>query len=177
MTNQILDNMRTRRSCRSFKPDMVPQEILEQIIEAGLYAPSSLGEQSAKIIAVTQKEARDKLSKLNASFMPGKENTAPFYGAPVVLVVLTEKKRQAQFCDGCLVMENMMLAAHALGVATCWIHRALEMFESGEGKAFLKEIGVEGDYVGVGNCVVGIPAWEQLPNPPARKDGRVVFVK
>lgn len=177
MTNQVLENMRTRRSCRAYKSDMVPQEVLEQIIEAGLYAPSSLGEQSATIIAVTDKAARDKLSKLNASFMPGKEGTDPFYGAPVVLIVLAEKKRQAQFCDGCLVMENMMLAAHTLGYASCWIHRALEMFESDEGKAFLKDIGVNGDFVGVGNCIVGLPAWEQLPLPPARKDGRVVFVK
>ncbi len=177
MTNQVLENMHTRRSCRAYKPDMVPQEALEQIIEAGLYAPSSLGEQSAKIIAVTDKATRDKLSKLNASFMPGKEGTDPFYGAPVVLVVLSEKKRQAQFCDGCLVMENMMLAAHSLGYATCWIHRALEMFESNEGKAFLQALDVEGDYVGVGNCIVGLPAWEALPEPPARKDGRVVYVK
>ena len=140
MTNQILDNMRTRRSCRSFKPDMVPQEILEQIIEAGLYAPSSLGEQSAKIIAVTQKEARDKLSKLNASFMPGKENTDPFYGAPVVLVVLTEKKRQAQFCDGCLVMENMMLAASALGLGSCWINQPHHLTDDPEMRAFFEKL-------------------------------------
>ena len=174
MTNQILDNMRTRRSCRSFKPDMVPQEILEQIIEAGLYAPSSLGEQSAKIIAVTQKEARDKLSKLNASFMPGKENTDPFYGAPVVLVVLTEKKRQAQFCDGCLVMENMMLAASALGLGSCWIHRAQQMFDSPEGKALLKQWGLSENLRGVGNCILGYP--DETPAPKPRVEGRIIKV-
>ena len=176
--NEVLNNIRTRRSCRSYKAEMVPQELIDQVIEAGLYSPSSLGQQSGIVVAVTQKEARDQLSKLNATFKKGSgSDSDPFYGAPVVLIVLAPKERQAQFCEGCLMVENMMLAAHSLGLATCWVHRALPMFETEEGINFLKEIGVEGDYVGVGHCILGYPNWEKLPEPPARKDGRVFYVK
>ena len=177
MNQQVLELMRTRRSCRAYKPDAVPKEVLAQVVEAGLYAPSSRGEQSGKIIVVTNPELRDRLSKLNASFMPGKEGTDPFYGAPAVVVVLAATARQAQYCDGCLMMENMMLTAHSLGLGSCWIHRAKEMFESPEGQAILSELGVEGEFVGVGNCILGYPDWEALPKVPPRKIDRVVFAE
>ena len=173
--NDVLKNIQERRSCRNYKPDMVPEELLNQVIEAGLYAPSSLGQQSGMIVAVTDKETRDKLSKLNARFTKNPDSD-PFYGAPVVLVVLARTERPAQFCDGCLMMENMMLAAHSLGLGTCWIHRATEMYQSDEGKAFLDSVGIEGDVVGVGHCIVGYPD-TALPEPPARKETRVYYVK
>lgn len=174
--NEVLKNIKERRSCRKYKADMVPQELIEQVVEAGLYAPSSLGQQSGLIVAVSDKATRDKLSHFNASFMPGKEDSDPFYGAPVVLIVLTRTERDAQFCDGCVMLENMMLAAHSLGLGSCWIHRAKEMYSSEEGKAFLAELGVEGDVVGVGHCILGY-ADTELPEAPARKDGRVFYVK
>lgn len=173
--NEVLKNIRERRSCRKYKPDMVPDALIDQVIEAGLYAPSSLGQQSSLIVAVTDKETRDKLSRLNASFTDKPDND-PFYGAPVVLIALARTERQAQFCDGCLMIGNMMLAAHSLGLVTCWIHRAKEMYESEEGKAFLASIGVEGDVIGVGHCILGYPD-TVLPEPPARKDGRVFYVR
>lgn len=173
--NEVLKNIRERRSCRKYKADAVPADLIDAVVEAGLYAPSSLGEQSALIVAVSDKETRDKLSKLNARFTPKPDND-PFYGAPVVLIALARTARDAQFCDGCVMLENMMLAAQSLGLGSCWIHRAKEMYASEEGKAFLAELGVEGDVVGVGHCILGYPDGE-LPEAPARKEGRVFYVR
>ena len=141
--NEVLKNIRERRSCRKYKADAVPAELIDAVVEAGLYAPSSLGEQSGLIVAVSDKETRDKLSKLNARFTPKPDND-PFYGAPVVLIALARTARDAQFCDGCVMLENMMLAAQSRGAGSCWIHRREgDVCERG-GKAFLAELGVEG---------------------------------
>ena len=145
----LLNKIKTRRSIRKFKPDMLPRQIIDQIIEAGTYAASGMNRQTPIIIAVTNKEMRDRLSKMNANIM-GSEGD-PFYGAPVVLIVLASKERYTYIYDGSLVMGNLMLAAHELGIGSCWIHRAKEEFESEEGKAILKELGIEGDYEGIGH--------------------------
>lgn len=121
--NEAMNNLLTRRSCRKYKPDMLPQEVLDGILKAGTYAASGHGTQNPIMIAVTDKEMRDKLSKLNAKIF-GKPDIDPFYGAPVVVIVLADKKYPTYVYDGSLAMGNLMLAAHALGVASCWIHRA-----------------------------------------------------
>ena len=151
--NEILENIKTRRSVRKFKPDMVPGDILDQIIEAGTCAPTGMNRQSPIILAITDKAVRDQLSALNAKIMGA--GTDPFYGAPVVLVVLADKACPTHVYDGSLVMENLMLAAHALGIGSCWIHRAKEEFEMPEGKELLKSLGIEGEYEGVGHCILG----------------------
>ena len=166
--NEILNSLKERRSCRSYKPDMVPQEILDQILEAGTYAPTGMGKQSPIIIAVTDKETRDKLSRLNAAVM-GASND-PFYGAPVVLVVLANTDIGTYKYDGSLVMGNLLNAAHALGLGSCWIHRAKEEFESEEGKEILKSLGIEGDWEGIGNCILGYPAVDPNPAAPRKAD-------
>ena len=153
--NEVIKNIEERRSIRKYKEDMVPKEIIEKIVEAGTYAPSGMGRQSSIIIAITNKDVRDKLSKLNAQIMG--ENTDPFYGAPVVLVVLAKKDVPTHIYDGSLVMENLMLAANSLGIGSCWIHRAKEEFETEEGKEILKKLGIEGEYEGIGNCILGYP--------------------
>ncbi len=168
--NESLKTLIERRSCRSYKPDPVPAEILDQILEAGTYAATGMGRQSPIMIAVTDKETRDKLSRMNAAVM-GASND-PFYGAPVVIIVLANRAVPTYLYDGSLVMGNLMNAAHALGIASCWIHRAKEEFESAEGKAMLKELGIEGDYEGIGHCILGYAAQES--NAPApRKDNYV----
>lgn len=169
-----LQAMLTRKSIKKYKPDPVAQELIDQVIEAGLNAPSGLNKQSPIILAVTNKEVRDKLSKLNA----GKDpffRADPFYGAPVVLVVLADKSVPTYVYDGSLVMENLQLAAHALGLGACWIHRAKETFETDEGKAILKSLGVEGDYEGIGNCILGYPDID--PEKKPRKENRVYYIK
>ena len=132
--NEVIKNIEERRSIRKYEDKMIPKEIIEKIVEAGTFAPSGMGRQSSIIIAITNKDVRDKLSKLNAKIMG--ENTDPFYGAPVVLVVLAKKDIPTHIYDGSLVMENLMLAANSLGIGSCWIHRAKEEFETVEGKRF-----------------------------------------
>ena len=173
-TNQdVLNFMKTRRSIRNFKPDMVPKEVIDEIITAGTYAASGMNRQSPVIIAVTDKEVRDRLSKLNAEIMG--TDSDPFYGAPVVLIVLADKNCGTYLYDGSLVMGNLMLAAHGLGIGSCWIHRAKEEFERPEGQEILKSLGIEGDYEGIGHCVLGYVNGE-YPAAPQRKTGRVYYI-
>ena len=166
--NETLKTLMERRSCRSYKPDPVPAEILDRILEAGTYAASGMGRQSAIMIAVTDKKVRDQLSKMNAAVMGSAAD--PFYGAPAVIVVLADRSVGTYLYDGSLVMGNLMNAAHALGVASCWIHRAKEEFDSEEGKAILKELGIEGDYEGIGHCILGYAAQESNPAAPRKEN-------
>ena len=174
--NEVMKAMIERRSIRSFKPDQVPAEALDQIIEAGLYAASGRNKQAAIIVAVTNKELRDRLSAANREIGGFPEGMDPFYGAPAVLIVLGDKNWPTSIYDGSLVMGNMMLAAHTLGLGSCWIHRAKEEFEMPEYQELLKELGVEGEYYGIGHCVVGYPAAE-YPAAPERVPNRVYYVK
>lgn len=173
--SEVMQNMITRRSIRSYKPDMVPEEVINRIVEAGTYAATGMGKQSPIIIAVTNKELRDKLSKTNAEIM-GHPDMDPFYGAPVVLIVLANKERPTYLYDGSLVMGNLMLAAHDEGLGSCWIHRAKEEFESPFGKEILKSLGIEGDYEGVGHCVIGYTNGEE-PKAAPRKENYVYYIK
>jgi len=170
--NDIIRNMLTRRSCKNYKSDMVPQELIDQIIEAGLYAPSGNNKQAAIVIAVTDRATRDRLSALNFKY-DVKKRKDPFYNAPVVLCVLGDRSCPTCVYDGSLVMENMMLAAHSLGVDSCWIHRAKQVFDDPEGKEILKGLGIEGDFEGIGNCILGYAADGMNRNDLPRKPGRV----
>ena len=169
-----MNNLLTRRSIRKYKPDMLPREVIEKIIEAGTYAPTGKNQQSPIIVAVTNKALRDRMSALNAAVLG--MDSDPFYGAPVVLVVLAERSNPNHVYDGSLVMGNLMLAAHAMGVGSCWIHRAREVFDSDEGKAILRDLGIEGDYEGVGNCILGYADCEQ-PQARPRKENWVYWAE
>lgn len=174
--NEVLQNMITRRSIKKYDPDRaVPEDVIRRICEAGTYAASGMGRQSPIILAVTNRELRDRLSRMNAAVM-GREDFDPFYGAPAVLVVLADKQIGTHVYDGSLVMGNLMLAAHAEGVGSCWIHRAKEEFESGEGRAILRELGIEGEYEGIGHCVLGYPDGEE-PVAKERKTDYVYYVR
>lgn len=171
--NEVIKNMEERRSVRGYKPDMIRKEDLDTIIEAGTYAATGMGMQSPIIVAVTDKATRDQLSAMNAKIMG--TDTDPFYGAPVVLIVLADKARPTYLYDGSLVMGNLMNAAHAVGVDSCWIHRAREVFASEEGKALKAEWGVPESYIGIGHCVLGYRSGE-YPEAKERKDGFVIRV-
>ncbi len=167
--NETLKTLIERRSCRSYKADPVPREILDQILEAGTYAATGMGKQSPVMIAVTDPEMRDRLSRMNAEIMG--TGMDPFYGAPAVIVVLANRAVPTYLYDGSLVMGNLMNAAHSLGIASCWIHRAREEFDSAEGKMILKQLGIEGDYEGIGHCILGYAADpEQKPAAPRKAD-------
>jgi len=171
--SKVIQNIKTRRSIRKYKDDMVPMEIIEKICEAGTYAPTGMNKQSPIIVAITNKEVRDQISKMNASVMNSKND--PFYGAPVILIVLANKDIPTYIYDGSLVMQNLMLAAHEYGLGSAWIHRAKEVFNSEEGKALLKEWGIEGNYEGIGNCIIGYADGDVETKP--RKDNYVYYVK
>ncbi len=161
----------SRRSTKCYKSDMPSEELIDKVINAGLYAANGRNWQSPIIIAVKDKSVRDKLSALNAKIM-GAEGTDPFYNAPVVLCVLADKSKRTYIYDGSLTMGNMMLAAHSLGLGSCWIHRAKEEFESEEGKEILCALGIEGDYEGIGNLILGYPDGEPREAAP-RNENRV----
>ena len=169
-----IEMIKDRRSIRKYKSEAVPREIIEEIVDAGLYAASGMNRQQTIVVAITDKETRDRLAKDNASIM-GRDGD-PFYGAPAVLVVLAAADCFTGIYDGSLVMGNLMLAAHSLGVDSCWIHRAKETFEMPQWKQFLKDLGVEGDYVGIGNCILGYRDME-YPQAPERKEKRVFFAE
>lgn len=171
--NQTIQTMCTRRSVRRFKSEMVSKEIIERIVTAGTYAPTGRGKQSPIILAITNPKLRNQLSQMNANIMG--TTIDPFYGAPVVLVVLADKTKPTYLYDGTLVMGNLMNAAWSEGIGSCWIHRAKEEFETEEGKALLKKIGIEGDYEGIGHCVLGYPL-DDIQVAAKRKEDYVVFV-
>ena len=173
-TNQAaLNVLKTRRAIRSYESRIPERELIDKILEAGTYAPTGMGQQSPIIVAVTNQELRNRLSRMNADIMG--QDTDPFYGAPVVLIVLADKNIPTYLYDGSLVMGNLLNAAHAVGLGSCWIHRAKEMFDSDEGKALLKEWGIKGDYEGIGNCIIGYPA-QGLPAPKARKTDYIHYI-
>ncbi len=174
--NEIIKAMHERRSIRKFKAQMPRKEDLQQIVEAGLYAASGKGQQAAIIVAVTNKQLRDKLAQANRKIGGWPEGFDPFYGAPAVLIVLANKEYFTHVYDGSLVLGNMMLAAHSLGLGSIWIHRAKEEFEQEEWKKLLADLGVQGEWEGIGHCAVGYIDGEP-PKPAPRKEGRAFWIE
>ena len=169
---EAIETMVTRRSVRGFVKEQMPEQVkIDEIIKAGTFAPTGMGRQSPVIVEVTNKAVRDHLSQLNAEVMGSKAD--PFYGAPVILIVLADKSRPTYIYDGTLVMGNLLNATHAVGLGGCWIHRAKEIFSSEEGKKMLKGWGIDGDYEGIGFCAVGYPKME--PKEPAPRKTNYVF--
>lgn len=170
--NEAMRNLLTRRSVRKYSEERIPDELLDQILEAGLYAPTGMNRQNIVMVAVRDKETRDLLSRLNAAVMGSDRD--PFYGAPCVIVVLGDPEIYPVVENGSLVLGNLMNAAHALGLGSCWIHRAKQVFDSDEGKALLEKWGLPRHLTGIGNCILGYP--EESPAPKPRLEGRIVKI-
>ena len=151
--NEVLKVLKERRSCRSYRPEQITDEELNAVLEAGTYAPTARGQQSPIIVAVQNPAVVEQLRKMNAAVL-GTPEADPFYGAPTVL----------------------MNAAKAVGLASCWVHRAKEVFDSEEGKALLRQWGVEGDYEGIGHCILGYRA-DTAPAPAPRKEHYIYRVR
>lgn len=170
--NETIKTLVERRSVRSYSSKSVPDEIIEQILEAGMYAPSGMGRQPCKMVVVRDSERVADLSLMNASVMGA--NTDPFYGAGTVIIVFADSTVPTYMEDGSLVMGNLLNAAHALGVDSCWIHRAKEVFEMPEGKKLKEKWGIEDNYVGIGNCILGYSD-KPVPEAKPRKEGYVIW--
>ena len=168
----MYEDLLTRRSVRKYSDRPVEDEKLDKVLTAGLYAPTGMNNQLPVLVAVRDKATRDKLSRMNAAVMGASGD--PFYGAPCVIVVLSDPERMTWVEDGSLVMGNLMNAAHSLGLGSCWIHRAKECFDTPEGKALLRAWGVPENYRGVGNCILGYAAEE--PEAKPRKSGRIIKI-
>ena len=173
--NKVLKDLKERRSVRRYLSRPVEQEKLEAILESGLYAPSAMGRQSVAMVLLREKEEIEELSRLNAAVMG--TDSDPFYGAPAVIVVLADPAATNEWnaaADGALAMGNLMNAAWSLGVASCWINRAKEVFASEQGKALLRKWGLPETLIGVGNCILGYAEGE-IPCPAPRREGRVIL--
>lgn len=168
MNNIILENIRTRRSIRGYRKEQITDEELNAVLEAGTYAPTSRGMQAPFIVAVQNEKLVEKLVKLNAQIMGVTSN--PYYDAPTIILVLAPADARYPVHDGSCILENMMLAAHSLGLGTCWIHREKEMFELPEGKELLREMGLDDTLIGIGALSVGYPDAEPSPAKPRKPD-------
>ena len=173
--NDVIRCLLTRRSVKKYRAEQVEEEKLEQILQAGSYAACGMGKQAGKIVVLQDPADIAQLEKLNAQIL-GNPDLHPFYGAPTVCVVFADTSVGTWVEDGSLVIGNMLAAAHSLGVSSCWIHRAKEAFERPEGKQILKELGIEGDYEGIGHCVLGYPQQEGPSKTPPRKAERVYHI-
>lgn len=170
--NKTIEDLMNRRSIRKYKPEQISRQELDTVLNAGICAPTGMNRQSPILIAVQNKQVRDKLSKMNAAVMGS--DSDPFYGSPTVIVVLAAAESPHAVQDGSLVMGNLMNAAKAIGLGSCWINRAKEMFETEEGKQLLAEWGVQGDYIGIGHCILGYPDEEPAMKP--RKENYIYYV-
>ena len=167
--SEVIKCLVERRSCKKYLPKQVDEAALQEILLAGTYAPSGKNRQAAKILVLQKPEDIAAVERLNAAVL-GNPDGRPFYGAPTVLVVLADPEVNTAVEDGSLVMGNLMNAAHSLGVASCWIHRAREVFDSEEGRALLRKWGVTGEYIGVGHCLLGYADGPEKPASPRKSD-------
>ena len=166
--NETMQTILSRRSCRSYKPEQIREEDLQQILQAGMYAATGRGLQPVKIVVVQEPETIAQLRRMNAEIMG--VSTDPFYGAPTICVILADTDTYTWVEDGSLVLGNMMLAAEAVGAASCWINRARQEFDSPEGKELLKKWGIPDRFRGVGHCILGYAAEEPAPAKPRKAD-------
>ena len=174
MEKNFLEIIRTRRSCRSYKPDQITDEQLNVVLEAGTYAPTSRGLQSPFIVAVQNDALKERLAKMNAEVMG--VTTNPYYDAPTYVLVFVPEDAPNGVQDASLVLENMMLVAHAQGLGSCWIHREREMFATEEGKELMRQWGLPEGLIGIGALSVGYPDGEPSPAKP-RKEGYARVVR
>lgn len=166
--NPILQSLKTRRSCRKYKPEQITREELEAVLEAGTYAPTGHGSQSPQMVVIQDKSLRDRLSVMNAAVMGATSD--PFYGAPTAVIVFYDSTNSNGFADGCMVMGNLLNAAHAAGLASCYINRAREMFETPEGEELKAAWGVAPHMKGVAICILGYEDGGILPPKPRKAD-------
>ncbi|ADY35408.1 nitroreductase [Phocaeicola salanitronis DSM 18170] len=168
MKTEFLELIQTRRSCRKYQPQQITDEELKAVLKAGTYAPTSRGLQAPYIVALQNEGLRKKLGEMNARIMGVTFN--PYYNAPTYVLVFAPADAHNPIQDGSCILENMMLAAHAIGLGSCWIHREREMFDTEEGKQLMKEWGLPEGLMGIGALALGYPAEEPAQAKPRKED-------
>lgn len=174
MDNEVLQAIRSRRSVRRFKAMQISDDELRTVLDAGTWAPTAMGQQDPWIVAVQNPKLLSKLIGMNAQVMGVKSN--PYYDAPTIVLVFASKDNHNNDRDGSLVLGTMMLAAHSIGLGSCWINREDAMFDSAEGKEIMSELGLPEGLVGVGALSLGYPDGEPHA-PKSRKDNYYRIVK
>ncbi|MEI3516646.1 MAG: nitroreductase family protein [Clostridia bacterium] len=173
MTNEVIQNIITRRSIKQYKDQQITDEELQTVLDAGLYAPSGMGMQSPVMVVVQDKDTMAQIVRMNAAVMNATSN--PYYDAPTVILVLAPTDRTTYIEDASCVLDTMMLAAHSIGLASRWIHRERQMFETEEGKELMKKWGIPENFAGVGALALGYADCE-LPEPKEeRREGRIIY--
>jgi nitroreductase len=175
LMNETIKTLLARRTVRAFKPEQISDDELNAVVKAGTYAPSGGNQQAAVLVVVQDAATRATLTRMNQDVI-GNAGKDPYYGAPTIIVALADATKVTPVEDATLALGNVLSAAFSLGLGSCWVHRERQMFASDEGKALLKTWGLEGDYVGVGSCVLGYPDCD-WPEAAPRKDGYVVTIK
>lgn len=174
--NDVIKCLLGRRSIRAYTDEVIPEDILDEILQAGIYAPSGGNQQSATVIVTQNRELIRKLEIMNAKYIPSKKtDIRPYYNASTLVTIIARSDSGAPAEDGALIAGNIMNAAFSYGIGSCWVHRARDVFDSEEGKALLREWGIEGDYIGICQIVLGYPACE-IPKAPKRKENYIYKV-
>lgn len=171
--NETINTLLTRRSIRKFKKEDIKQEELDLILKAGTYAPNGRGLQAPLFVVIKDKELMNKLSKLNNMAKPNNPDMDAFYGCNVLVIVFADSSVSTYLEDGSLALGNMMNAAAALGIGSCWIHRAKQTFEFEEGIELKKEWNIPENFVGIGNLILGYP--DETPTAKPRKDNYIIY--
>ncbi len=175
MSKTALEVLKERRSIRKYLDKPIPDELLDQVLEAGSYAPTGNGTQGVQIVAVSDPEDVKTLNELNGSFLPNPTST-PYYGAPTIILVLATPEARTPVYDGSAVITNIVNAAYAVGLGSCWIFRCDKMFDSDKGKELLKKWGLSTELKGLTSCAIGYPAVE-TPKAPPRRAGMITKIK
>lgn len=165
--NEVICAIEGRRSIRSYRTDPVPEEKLEAVVKAGLMAPSAMNQQSWHFVVISGKGA-----ERYRTYCIEKLGRDPYYGAPAMILVFGKKDAIAPVCDGSLAIGNLLLAAKALGLGSCWIHCVNDLFKEETAAA---EWGVPAGYRPVGSVALGFPAGE-APAAKPRKEGTVTRI-
>ena len=175
MDNVVLQAVKSRRSVRSYKKEQIKDEELKAVLQAGTYAPNGMGIQDSWIVAVQNPEIRAELVRMNAEILG--TSSDPYYGAPTIVLVFGSdpEKWRNSIQDGSLVLGNMMNAAYAIGLGSCWINREMEMFATDEGKALMRKMGIPEELIakgltGIGALALGYPEGEPRPAKPRKEN-------
>lgn len=168
MENEVLKAIKERRSIRRFKKEQVSDAELNTVLEAGTWAPTGMGTQDPFIVAVQDERQKAILSGINAEIMGAKSD--PFYGAPTQVYVFASAGNPNNVKDGSLVLGSMMLAAHSIGLGSCWINRVDKMVDYDEVKELMKSWHLPEGLMGVGSLALGYPDGEPHAAKPRKND-------
>jgi len=192
--NPVLEAIKARRAIRRYTQEQIPEGILQEIITAGLYAPSAGGRQSATLVVCQNREINDALGRINRQAFAARASSArfkvsseqpsiaddpgipsAFYGAPTVITLFAPRGMENGLADCCVMAENIMLAAHSVGIGSCLVARGASTFATEEEQRLLRAWAIDPGYEPALHVVLGYRDGE-APHAKPRREGRVVRI-